>query len=490
MMKTLRKNAKYVLWIVLSAFLITIVGVWGAKQAFLDPKSNPDLIAKVGKVEITFTQLGEAWQARQQQLNDQGVKISEDKEKEMKKELLNALIERQLQLDYAKKLKITTSPEEIAQSIMSINAFNDRGEGGKQVFNKERYVQYLNNQRINPSDFENEQKDSLILTKLRNMMQAGVKVTDDELKAYYLKRGRKVSVDYVYFNYKNFLGDIKIDEEKMKDYYAVNKKNYEKPDRIKASHILIRVDASPTSPTGRTDEAAKKFAEDLLAKIRGGASFETLAKKYSQDPGSGAKGGDVGFFSKGMMVPEFETAAMALKPGEVSGIVKTQFGYHIIKVTGKEAGFEPTYDKVKSKVLEEMQKQEGIKLMKDRAQAMKDEIKDPSDLGKLAAKYKVSVASVSFSDSSKPTTIKSTEFPDTVLDLNKGDVSGVIAGESGNYIAKITSEQAAPFNDADFNKKSGELSMRLKNIKYAQEHQDLLDKLKIEEKVVIVDKNI
>jgi parvulin-like peptidyl-prolyl isomerase len=305
-----------------------------------------------------------------------------------------------------------------------------------------------------------------------------------------MKRSRKVAVNYVYFNYKNFLSGIKIDEEKMKDYYAMNKKNYEKPDRIKAEHILIRPDASPTSPTGRTDEAASKFAQELLAKVKAGESFETLAKKYSQDPGSGAKGGDLGWFSKGMMVPEFENAALSLKTGELSGVVKTQFGYHIIKVTGKEAGFEPTYNIVRSKVLDEMQKQEGLKIMKDMAQAMKDEIKVSSDLEKMAPKYKVQTASVSFSENSKPSSIKSADFPDTVLDLNKGDISGLITGDNGFYIARITSESGSPYNESDFKKKSDELSTKLKNIKYAQEHKDLLDKLRADEKVVVLDKNI
>ena len=485
MMKKLRQNAKYVLWIVLGAFLVTIVGVWGAKEAFLDPKDNPDLIAKIGKTEITYTTLGQAWQSRQQQLNDQGVRITDSNEKEYKLELLNAIIDRQLQLDYARKLKITTSPEEVAQSIMSINAFTDKG-----VFNKDRYVQYLASQKINPTDFENEQKDTILLTKLRNMLNSGVKVTDEELKAYYAKRSRKVTAGYVYFNYKNFLSDLNIEEEKMKDYYAMNKKNYEKPDRVKASHILIRPDASPTSPTGRTDEAAAKFAQDLLDRAKGGESFEALAKKYSQDPGSGAKGGDLDWFSKGMMVPEFENAVFALKNGELSGVVKTQFGYHIIKATGKEAGFEPTFAKVRSKVLEEMQKEEGIKLMKEKAQAMKAEIKEASDMEKMAPKYKVAAASVSFTENVKPVSIKSTEFPETVLDLNKNDVSGLITGENGFYIAKITSESASAFNEADFKKKSEELSTRLKSIKFSQINKDMLEKLRADEKVIVNEENL
>jgi peptidyl-prolyl cis-trans isomerase D len=465
--------------------MLTIVAVWGAKSVFLDSKSNPDTIAKVGKNEITYTVLGEAWNSRLQQLSDQGIKVSEEKSKEIKKDILNALIDRTLQLDYAKKLGISASDEEAAQSIASIQAFNDKG-----VFQKERYIAYLNSQRIRPDDFENEQKDTIVLAKLRNMFYSGIKVTGDELRTYYAKRSRRVTAQYVSFNYKNFLNELKIDDEKMKDYYAVNKKNYEKPDRVRASHILIRADASPTSPTGRTDDAAKKFAQDILARIKSGESFETLAKKYSQDPGSAIKGGDLDYFARGQMVPEFESAAFSLKKGEVSDIVKTQFGYHIIKVTAKEAGFDPTFDKVRSKVLAEMQKDEGVKLMKEKAQALKDSIKDPSDFDKLYPSYHVSLESVSFSEGSKPAGISSADFVDTLLDMNKGDISQPIEGDNGYYVARISSETPSAFNEADFNKKYDTLEAKLKNIKFTQEHQDMLDKLKAEQKVEIFEKNL
>ena len=485
MMKTMRENAKVILWIVIAAFMITIVAVWGAKSIFLDSKSNPDTVAKVGQKDITYTALGEAWQSRLQQLSDQGVKVSDDKSKEIKKDILNALIDRSLQLDYAKQLRISVSDDEVAQAIASIQAFNDKG-----VFQKERYVAYLAGQRITPEDFEGEQRDSLMLTKLRDMFYADVKITDDELRVYFTKRSRRVTVQYVYFNYKNFLNELSIDDDKMKDYYAVNRKNYEKPDQVRASHILIRADASPTSPTGRTDEAAKKFAEELLVKIKSGVSFEKLAKQYSQDPGSAVKGGDLGFFSRGMMVPEFESAAFSLKPGEVSGIIKTQFGYHIIKVTGKEAGFDPTFEKVRSKVLAEMQKDEGTKLMKDKAQSLKDAIKDPADFEKLYPAFHVSPRSVTFSENSKPASIESADFVDTVLDMNSGDVSNPIQGDNGYYMAKIISGTESPYNDADFKKKYDSLGDKLRNIKFTQENQDMLDRLKKQEKVEIFEKNL
>ncbi|MCE5299483.1 MAG: SurA N-terminal domain-containing protein [Spirochaetia bacterium] len=486
MMQFLRKNAKIIMWIVLACFLITIFAVWGAQQSFNSKAGNQDVIANVGKSVITYTMLGEALQSKLQQLYDRGIKVTDEKEKQLKKELLDQLIERQLLLDFAKKSAITVSDEEVAQSITGIKTFND--ENGR--FSKERYLQYLYSQRINPDDFENEQRVNIIMAKLRNMIYAGVKMTDDELRSYYMKRSRRISVNYVYFNYKNFISSLNITEDQMKDYYALNKKNYEKPDRVRASHILIRPDASPTSPTGRTDEQAAKFAKDLLARVKAGEDFATLAKKYSQDPGSAVNGGDLDYFARGMMVPEFENAAFSMAAGQVSDVIKTQFGYHILKVTGKEAGFEPTYEKMRSKVLAEIQKEEGLKLMQEKAAAMKDAIKSPSDLERLAPANKVSVQSVTFDEDTDIAAFKSDEFKDGMLDMNKGDVSKVLAAENGYIIGKITSESWPAFNDADFKKKYDDLETRLRSIKFGQEYRDLIDRLKAEEKVVIFENNL
>ena len=106
---------------------------------------------------------------------------------------------------------------------------------------------------------------------------------------------------------------------------------YSTPEQVRASHILLKTE-------GKDDAAVKKQAEELLAKVKAGADFAELAKKYSEDEASKAKGGDLDFFRKGQMVPEFDKAAFAMKPGEISDLVKTQFGYHIIKVVDKKAG--------------------------------------------------------------------------------------------------------------------------------------------------------
>jgi peptidyl-prolyl cis-trans isomerase C len=126
---------------------------------------------------------------------------------------------------------------------------------------------------------------------------------------------------------------ITVSDAEIQKAYADNAKQYE---QVKARHILIAPKGSPAAQAGKdlTDEQAKAKAEDLRKQILAGANFEALAKKESDDTGSGANGGDLGSFSRGQMVPEFEEAAFNAKVGEVTPVVKTQFGYHIIKVEG------------------------------------------------------------------------------------------------------------------------------------------------------------
>ncbi|HEY5974081.1 MAG TPA: peptidylprolyl isomerase [Geobacteraceae bacterium] len=126
----------------------------------------------------------------------------------------------------------------------------------------------------------------------------------------------------------------KVSDEELQKFYDQNKDKFKTGDEVKASHILVK---------------SEKDAQDILAKLKSGGNFEELAKKYSTD-GAAAKGGDLGWFGKGSMIPEFEKVAFTLKEGETSGIVKTKFGYHIIKLTGKRAAGARTFAEVKDQI--------------------------------------------------------------------------------------------------------------------------------------------
>ena len=138
---------------------------------------------------------------------------------------------------------------------------------------------------------------------------------------------------------------VQVSDEEAKDFYNKNQDKFKKGEEIKASHILVDTE---------------KEAKDILAKLKKGEDFAKLAMALSKDKGSAAKGGDLGSFTRGRMVPEFEEAAFSLKPGEVSAPLKTQFGYHIIKVTESKEGamtpFEEAKETVKRQLISEKQK--------------------------------------------------------------------------------------------------------------------------------------
>lgn len=176
-------------------------------------------------------------------------------------------------------------------------------------------------------------------------------------------------MDLALQNYKeNFDKETKISDQDLQKYYDEHKKEYYK-DEVKASHILISTQDKNGKPLSEEKKKeAKEKAEKLLKQAKSGEEFSKLAKENSDDPGSAANGGDLGFFTKGQMVPEFEKAAFALKPGQISEIVETDFGYHIIKVTDKvdeQIPFKDVKESIKTTLLNEKFTTQIQKLIKD-----------------------------------------------------------------------------------------------------------------------------
>ena len=161
---------------------------------------------------------------------------------------------------------------------------------------------------------------------------------------------------------------VAVSEADGKTFYEQNKARFRQEDSVHASHILIR---TPEQADAAAKTKAKAQADDLLAQLKKGADFADLAKKFSQDPGSAQNGGDLGFFGKGQMVPAFEQATFALKPGQTSGVVETPFGYHIIRVSETKAGRDLSYEEVKPQI-EDFLKQQ---LRDQKSQEFVDQLK-------------------------------------------------------------------------------------------------------------------
>jgi len=149
------------------------------------------------------------------------------------------------------------------------------------------------------------------------------------------------------------------------------------PEQVRASHILLKTE-------GKDEAAVKAAAEKVLQEAKGGADFAELAKKYSEDESNAKLGGDLDYFSRGRMVPEFEEAAFGAQPGLLPELVKTGYGFHIIKVVDKKAGSTRTFDEVKAQIREQLVGERAQRLADSRAEEVAKEIKAPADLDKVA----------------------------------------------------------------------------------------------------------
>jgi len=199
-------------------------------------------------------------------------------------------------------------------------------------------------------------QQQLTVEQLKQMVESTGRNFDEVEKR--IKRG----LGYEKVIEKSFEGKINVTADDAKKYYDENKKQFEKPETVQASHILIKpVTADPNADPKKAKKAAKKKAKKLLKKLKKGADFAKLATENSACPSS-AKGGDLGSFPKGQMVPPFEQAAFALEVGKISDVVETKFGYHIIKVTAKNPAETVSFEDAKADIIKNLEQQKKGKL--------------------------------------------------------------------------------------------------------------------------------
>jgi len=240
-----------------------------------------------------------------------GQQIPDGQMAQMKNEVLESLIDRELLFQESKKRGIKVKTEAVSDQFQKIQ---------QRYPNKEEFKKLLSNMGLTESDVQAQIERGMAIQEL-----IGKEVTEK----------------------------IKVSDEETKAFYDKNPQLFQQPEQIKASHILIKVQAD--APADQKAAARKKI-ENVQQKVKKGEDFATLAKTYSEGP-SGPKGGDLGYFRRGQMVKPFEEAAFSLKPDETSEIVETQFGYHLIKVNDKKPAKKMTYAEVKDRLNDHLKKQ-------------------------------------------------------------------------------------------------------------------------------------
>ncbi|MGA8180691.1 MAG: peptidylprolyl isomerase [Desulfobacterales bacterium] len=277
-----------------------------------DTKSPTEKAAVVNGVVISQKELAKEMDFHLQRISRQGLQLSKEQMAELKNKVLGNLIDREILYQESQKSGIKVDKNKIDEELSVIK---------KRFPSMDEYKKALSTMKISEDEIKNQIKKKLAINALVDMKIAQkIVVTDKETKTY----------------------------------YDANPDLFKQPEQVRASHILIKVEAGADQQ--KKAQAMQKIKE-IQQKLKDGQDFAALAKKYSEDKGSSANGGDLGFFARGQMVKPFEDAAFAMKPNEVSDIVETQFGYHLIKVYRQKPGKILVYAEVKDLLTERMRQE-------------------------------------------------------------------------------------------------------------------------------------
>ena len=347
--------------------LITVPFALFGIDAYLKDAGAGASVAKVDGATISVQEYRNAMQSLRDRLQKENPKdVGALDSPEVKQSVLDRLINTRLLNAEVVHSNFKVTNEQLAQFITSLPEFQ---QGGK--FSQEIYDKLLSQNQMTPSQFESKMRGELLLQQVRDGIPglaftssavenavlnvehqqrevsvaeiktsdfiSQVKVDQSEVQAYYDKHKDKfkvpeqVKLEFVMMSANTLIPKMQTTEDEAKKFYNENAAKFQGNEQRHASHILIGVSAA-ASPEAKAE--AKKKAEQVLAEVKKSpAKFAELAKKYSQDPGSAEKGGDLGTFARGSMVKPFEEAVFSMKPGDISGLVQSDFGYHIIKLT-------------------------------------------------------------------------------------------------------------------------------------------------------------
>lgn len=399
-------------------------------EGYTQFREDANVVAKVGEQTITQQELDAAQRQQmdrlRQMFGDQFDAQMFDTP-EARKDILEGLIAQRALMAEVQRNDIMVSDQTLQQTILDIPGL--KTPDGK--FDSERYKSLLAAQGMTPEIFEARVRQDLAMQQLSEAVQntafapksvtnrlseiseqerevqemlfqeadyvAQVKVTDEMLKNYYEKNSaqfeipEQIKAEYVVLDNEAVASQITVSDADIKSYYEQNAKRYSTPEQRKASHILIAIDKNASDAQ---KAAAKEKAEQLLAQVRKNpAAFAKLAKENSQDPGSAERGGDLGFFGRGMMVKPFEDAAFGMKQGEISELVQSDFGYHIIQVTDVKPASQKTLEEVKPEIAAEIKKQLASKKFAELAEAFNNMLyEQPDSLKPVAEKLNLKIA--------------------------------------------------------------------------------------------------
>jgi peptidyl-prolyl cis-trans isomerase D len=469
MLRLMRDYAtSWLIKIILGAIVIVFV-FWGV-GSFRNRKSN--VIASVNGEAISLEEYRSTYNNLLEQMRQRfGNNLNEEvlKMLQLDQQALDQLIEQRLLMQEVARLNFRVTDEEVVRTIQNISSFQTNG-----VFDSRLYTTVLNYNRMTPEGFEATQKARLLIEKLRTYLFSNFQVSENELREYYDWKNVTVSIDYAlfdpktyqeielpdealgtYFNdhnesYKtdpllkvqylhfdpqNYKAEVQISAEDIEIYYLENREKFATPKTVEARHILFKVDAE--APKEAID-AAKAKVEDVLGRVRKGEDFASMAKQYSEGP-SKENGGQLGAFKKEDMVAPFSEKAFSMKQGEVSEPVRTQFGWHLIKVEKVNEASVQSLEDAKKTIQATLTDDQAKTLAYDKAEAFYETTLEGDHIAEVGKEMGLEVKTTGlFSMVGPEKNIKNRKaFADAAFALSLNQISEIQDFDDGFYILQV-----------------------------------------------------
>lgn len=405
---------------IILALVILPFAFWGV-SSYDQNASTAEVVATVDEAMITQQELDFALRQQQDAMRNQ---LGDNFDPKMfenpatKRAVLENLVIQRLLIEQAKAAGLIVTDNQIAQLISGIEAFQEDGK-----FNKARYEAVLKNQNMTPVRFDMRVREELLSQQMQEAyvnngfvsnsvadnvislteqqrvvtlspislqsVMSQVQIDDAALKSYYEQNQKEfqmpeqAKVEFVRLSVDELLSRVEISKEDVQSYYDSHLSEFGSPEERQAAHILITV--KPDAAQAERD-AVKARVEKLLQQVRQSPDkFAELAKQNSQDPGSAGQGGDLGLFGRGMMVKPFEEVAFSMKVGEISDLVKSDFGYHIIKLIKIQPSRALPFDEAREQIAHKLRQQKAADMFTELAEKFSNTVYEQSDTLKPAA---------------------------------------------------------------------------------------------------------
>ena len=420
MLDGMRRHKGWLKWslaIVVLAFIFLIPGVGFTPLG--DTGLPTNVLARVGDHEISVAEFQQEYLAQLQnyRLQSSG-EISEELLRSLgiDRQILQGMIGRYTALTEARRLGLSVSDAEVRQRILNFPGLQENG----QFVGEDRYRLSLSLRRppLTPAQFEELVRTDLIAERFAAAISRWITVSDEEVAQEYRRRNETVTVEVVAFHGEDYRDQVEVSdadiqalydeaplayeepakrklrfllidesaifesitptEDEVQQYYDANIAQYTTPGQVRASQILLRT-------AGQEESDVEARAAELVAEARGGANFAELAREHSDDEATAAEGGDLGMFGRGRVVPEVETAAFELEVDGISEPVKSAVGFHVIRVTEKQAATTQPLEEVREAIQNTLKNERATSRATALGQAIGNDVTTPEDLERAAA---------------------------------------------------------------------------------------------------------